>query len=187
MPGEEMMMADRKAEMEVMDEVSPERLMELADQADEATMESLPRIEGDFSLNRLNGVVNALNRVNKMFQAPEYPQFESATEVLPPEFVKNLMMVEAAVESSGMEEYEFELDEIESDEDLKFMQGKLDAMASDKSFKAFLNKPLGMGEFQEQAGVPQKPVDLGDGAMSPGQPKAEGGDAELDLFMARMA
>lgn len=42
-----------------------------------------------------------------------------------------------------------------------------------------------MGEFQKEAGVPQKGEDLGRGAAAP-QPPAEGGDAEVDLFMSRM-
>ena len=184
MPGEEMM--DRSMEMEVMDEVTPERLMDIADQADEAEMMAMPKIEGDFSLNRINGMVNALNRVNKMFQAPPYPEFESAPKVLPPEMVKNLMMVEAAVKASGMDEYMCDFAAMQDDDDIREAQAKLDAMASDKSFKAFLNKPLGMGEFQKEAGVPEQPKDLGRGAASP-QPPAEGGDAEVDLFMARMA
>lgn len=184
MPGEEMMM-DRSMEMEAM-EPTPDRLMELADDADKAEMQAMPVIEGDYSLNRINGVVNALNRVNRMFQAPPYPEFESAPKVLPPEFVKNLLMVDAAVDASGMDEYSLELDTIVDDEAMKMVQGKLDAMASDKSFKAFLNKPLGMGEFQREADVPMKGEDLGRGAAAP-QPPAEGGDAEVDLFMARMA
>ena len=182
---EGMMMAERAMEEKAM-EPTPDRLMDLADEADEAEMQAMPVIEGDFSLARINGVVNALNRVNKMFQAPEYPQFESAPKVLPPEFVKNLLMVDAAVDASGMDEYSLQLDELADDEAMKMVQGKLDAMASDKSFKAFLNKPLGMGEFQKEAGVPEQPKDLGRGAASP-QPPAEGGDAEVDLFMARMA
>ena len=72
MPGEEMMM-DRSMEMEAM-EPTPDRLMELADDADKAEMQAMPVIEGDYSLNRINGVVNALNRVNRMFQAPPYPE-----------------------------------------------------------------------------------------------------------------
>lgn len=186
MPNVEMKAEPRAMEMEVMDEVSPDRLMDLATEADEAEMMALPKIEGEFSLNRINGVVQALNRVNRMFQAPVYPEFESAPQVFPPEFVKNLLMVDAAVDASGMDEYKFDLSEVNEDADLKMIQGKLDAMASDKSFKAFLNKPLGMGEFQKEQGVPQKPEDMGRGAVVPGQP-AEGGEAELDLFMARMA
>ena len=179
MPGEEMMA------MEVM-EVSPERLMDLADKADEAEATLEIEIRGDFSLNRINKLVDSLNRVNKIFKAPMYPKFEKAPEVFPPEFVKNIEMVQAAVMSSGLDEYDFSLGDIKDDESLKMLAGKFDAMASDKSFRAFLNKPLGMGEFQADADVPSvKTMATQDAIQS--TPKAEGGDAELDLFMSRMA
>ena len=179
MPGEEMMA------MEVM-EVSPERLMDLADKADQAEETLEIEIKGDFSLNRINKLVDSLNRVNKIFKAPMYPKFEKAPEVFPPEFVKNIEMVQAAVMSSGLDEYDFSLGDIKDDESLKMLAGKFDAMASDKSFRAFLNKPLGMGEFQADADVPSvKTMATQDAIQS--TPKAEGGDAELDLFMSRMA
>jgi hypothetical protein len=95
-------------------------------------------------------------------------------------------MVQAAVMSSGLDEYDFSLGDIKDDESLKMLAGKFDAMASDKSFRAFLNKPLGMGEFQADADVPSvKTMATQDAIQS--TPKAEGGDAELDLFMSRMA
>jgi hypothetical protein len=72
MPGEEMM-----AEMEVM-EVSPDRLMDLADKADMAEDDAMPEVKGDFSLNRINKLVDSLNRVNKVFRAPAYPKFDKA-------------------------------------------------------------------------------------------------------------
>ena len=180
MPGEEMMA------MEVM-EVSPDRLMDLADKADMVEDDAMPQISGDFTLQRINKLVDSLNRVNKIFKAPMYPSFDKVPEVLPPEFIKNMQMVEAAVMSSGLEdEYGFSLLDLADDEDLKMLAGKFDAMASDKSFRAFLNKPLGMGEFQADADVPSvKTMATQDAIQS--TPKAEGGDAELDLFMSRMA
>ena len=181
MPGEEMM-----AEMEVM-EVSPDRLMDLADRADAVEDEAMPQVSGDFTLNRINKLVDSLNRVNKVFRAPMYPKFDKAPEVFPPEFVKNIQMVESAVYSSGLEdEYGFSIRDIKDDEDLKMLAGKFDAMASDKSFKSFLNKPLGMGEFQAEADVPVVKTMATQEAIQ-SQPRAEGGDAELDLFMSRMA
>ena len=59
MPGEEMMA------MEVM-EVSPDRLMDLADKADMVEDDAMPQISGkDFTLQRINKLVDSLNRVNK--------------------------------------------------------------------------------------------------------------------------
>ena len=180
MPGEEMMA------MEVM-EVSPDRLMDLADKADMVEDDAMPQISGDFTLQRINKLVDSLNRVNKIFKAPMYPSFDKVPEVLPPEFIKNMQMVEAAVMSSGLEdEYGFSLRDLADDEDLKMLAGKFDAMASDKSFRAFLNKPLGMGEFQSEMDVPNVMTKGTEDAIRK-QPKAEGGDAELDLFMSRMA
>ena len=179
MPGEEMM------EMEVM-EANPDNLMKLAEKADMTDDEMMIEVKGDFSLNRINKLVDALNRVNKVFAAPAYSYFEAAPEVFPPEFVKNIQMVEAAVMSSGLEDdYGFSIRDLADDEDLKMLAGKMDAMASDKSFKSFLNKPLGMGEFQAENDVPVVKTMATQEAIQ-SQPRAEGGDAELDLFMSRM-
>lgn len=175
----------RAVEMETM-EVTPDRLMDLAAEADEREMEMMPTISGDFSLDRVNKVVDSLNRVNKVFKAPMYPKFEKAPDPFPPEFIKNLEMVDAAIMSAELDEYKFDLSAIQDDEDLKSLAGKLDAAASDKSFKAFLNKPLGMGEFQMESDVPNV-MTKGTQEAVQSQPRAEGGDAELDLFMSRMA
>lgn len=94
------------------------------------------------------------------------------------------MMVSSAVEMSGMEEYDFSISEIKSDEDLLDLAGKLDAIASDKTMKAFLNKPLGTGDLQVEMGVPNTP-DMVGGDIK--QPSSADASAELDLFMSRMA
>jgi hypothetical protein len=93
-------------------------------------------------------------------------------------------MIDSAVMSAGMEEYEFSLEDIKDDGDLKTLAGKMDAMASDKAFKAFLNKPLGMGEFQKDQDVPMMATKATKGAIQ--QPSADA-EAEVDLFMSRMA
>ena len=179
MPGEEI----RDMEMSAM-AVQPEQLMELADKADMVEEQMMPTIEGDFSVNRVNKLVDAMNRVNKLFKAPMYPKFDKAPNPFPPEFIKNLQMIDSAVMSAGMEEYEFSLEDIKDDGDLKTLAGKMDAMASDKSFKAFLNKPLGMGEFQKDQDVPMMATKATKGAIQ--QPSADA-EAEVDLFMSRMA
>ena len=178
-------MQEREMEMEAMS-VGPEELKGLADEADAMTDEMMPKLSGDFSLNRVNRVVEALNRVVKLFKAPPYPKFESLPESgeYPPEFSKYLMMVSSAVEMSGMEEYDFSISEIKSDEDLLDLAGKLDAIASDKTMKAFLNKPLGTGDLQVEMGVPNTP-DMVGGDIK--QPSSADASAELDLFMSRMA
>ena len=75
---EEGMKAAREAEMEMLDTPTDDRMMQLAEDADMAEEENMPTISGDFSLDKINGVVDGLNRVNKLFQAPPYPSFESA-------------------------------------------------------------------------------------------------------------
>lgn len=176
-------MEEREIEMEAM-ATGPEQLTQLADEADSMEEQMMPRLEGEFSLNRINRVVEAMNRVVKLFKAPPYPTFESLPEVYPPEFAKYLMMIASAVEMSGMEDYMFDISDIKTDEDLLDLAGKLDAIASDKTMKAFLNKPLGTGEFQTEAGVPNTP-DMVGGDIK--QPSSADASAELDLFMSRMA
>jgi hypothetical protein len=154
-----------------MDEMNVDsaQLMQLAEQADDAEMSMQIEISGDFSLERINKLVDAMNRVNKIFQAPPYPSFETAPEIFPPEFISNLEMVQSAVESSGLDDYSFDLREIGDDEDLKMLAGKMDAMATDKSFRAFLNKPLGTGELQQQAGIPTVLTKGTEAAVKPNQ------------------
>jgi hypothetical protein len=149
--------------------VDSDQLLQLAEQADDAEAIQQVEISGDFSLERINKLVDALNRVNKVFQAPPYPAFEASPEIFPPEFVSNLEMVQAAVSASGLDDYAFELTEIADDEDLKMLAGKLDAMASDKSFRSFLNKPLGTGELQQEAGIPTVLTKGTEAAVQPNQ------------------
>jgi hypothetical protein len=82
-----------------------------------------------------------------------------------------------------MEEYNFDIREIKTDADLLDLTAKLDAIASDKTMKAFLNKPLGTGEFQQQMGIPNaQPVVGGDIK----QPSSANASAEVELFTSRM-
>jgi hypothetical protein len=141
-------------------------------------------IEGDFSKRMLNRVVEALNRVNQIFQAPEYPTFDADLEKLPPEFGRNLEMVNSALRDAGMEEKTFDLASVENDKDLRDIAAKLDSAASDKVFKSFLAKPMGMGEYQAESGIPAAQTTGADvGTMS--KPAVQ--PDEEELFMARMS
>ena len=62
------------------------------------------------------------------------------------------------------------------------LAGKMDAMATDKSFRAFLNKPLGTGEFQAEANVPNVMTEGTEAAVKPA-----GNDADLELMINRLA
>lgn len=74
--------------------------MSRADEVDAARDETLTEMapQGDFSMTALNKVVDALNAVLPAFgpMAEEYPTFSADEEVLPPEFVNQLMMVATA-------------------------------------------------------------------------------------------
>ena len=148
---EEKMMGNDMDKAALQDEkMMIDKAMGLAKQMDE--MEEGREIRGEFSKNGLNRLVDALNQANRVFKAPTYPRFEAAVEVLPPEFIRNLEMVAAAARDADLEEYMFDLEGIEDDKDLKMLAGKIDSAAMDKSFKAFLNKPQGMGDIQDEAG-----------------------------------
>jgi hypothetical protein len=159
-----------------------DKAMGLAKQMDD--MEEGREIRGEFSKNGLNRLVDALNQANRVFKAPTYPRFEAAVDVLPPEFIRNLEMVAAAARDADLEEYMFDLEGIEDDKDLKMLAGKIDSAAMDKSFKAFLNKPQGMGDIQDEAGVPVMETEGGDMMSKAMKPMPE--EDEEELFMARM-
>ena len=177
-------MAEREMEMEALNDVEAAKgmAMEQAMIADTREDEMFS-IEGDFSTNALNKVVDALNRVNKLFRAPMYPKFDKFEGKLPPEFIKNIEMVNQALNDAGIEDKMFDLQTLESDGDLKLLAGKLDAAAGDRAFKSFLNKPLGMGEIQGEMEVPTTQMSGGSTNVQSSGPVAEDSD---ELFMARM-
>ena len=162
-----------------------ESLMMKAKEMDAKEDEALSGVSGDFSKNGLNRLVDALNQANRIFKAPTYPRFDSAPEVLPPEFLRNLEMVNAAATDAGLDEYTFDLSGIEDDGDLKMIAGKIDAAAMDKSFKAFLNKPQGMGDMQAEMDVPVQEM-AGDALTVATVKPSMKEDDEEELFMARM-
>jgi len=179
---EDMNKMDQEALMD--EDMLKSKLMMKAKEMDALEDDALSRVSGDFSKNGLNRLVDALNQANRVFKAPTYPRFDSAPEVLPPEFLRNLEMVNAAVTDAGLDEYKFDLSEIEDDGDLKMIAGKIDAAAMDRSFKAFLNKPQGMGDIQAEMDVPVQ--EMSGDALTAVTVKPEKEDDEEELFMARM-
>jgi hypothetical protein len=160
------------------------KLMMKAKEMDAMEEEALSGLSGDFSVNGLNRLVDALNQANRVFKAPTYPRFKSAPEVLPPEFLRNLEMVNAAVTDAGLDDYKFDLSGVENDTDLKMIAGKIDAASQDKSFKAFLNKPQGMGDIQAEMDMPVQ--EMSGEAISVSTVDPSKGEDEEELFMARM-
>lgn len=178
-------MAEREMEMEALNDVEAAKGMAMeqamiADQREDAMYGS---IEGDFSTTALNKVVDSLNRVNKLFRAPMYPKFDKFEGKLPPEFIKNIEMVNQALSDAGIQDKMFDLMSLKDDSDLKMLAGKLDAAAGDRAFKSFLNKPLGMGEIQREMETPTTQMSGGDTNVQQSGPVAEDSD---ELFMARM-
>tara|TARA_A100000171_G_scaffold37887_1_gene37014 strand:- start:31 stop:522 length:492 start_codon:yes stop_codon:yes gene_type:complete len=116
-----------------------------ADRAkDEALMEVAPR--GDFSMSALNKVVDALNAVLPAFgpTAEEYPSFSGDEEMLPPEFVNQLMMVATAASDADMEDTLAmgDISDVADDRDLQLLAGKLRTLSESRDFKQFLKQPM---------------------------------------------
>ena len=66
------------------------------------------------------------------------------------------------------------------------LAGKLDAAAGDKVLAAYLAKPQGMGDLQNQFGIPAMEMSGGDtNVMTTKKPVMPEEDEE-ELFMARM-
>lgn len=141
-------------------------------------------VQGEYSERMLNKTVDALNRVLKIFRAPEYPKFESGSEILPPEFVRQLDMVNRAATDAMIDDKLFD-PKPTNDTELRDIAGKLDALAMDKAFKAFLNKPQGMGEYQDDMGVPTTQMSGGDTNVQQSIPPRDDVDVNT-LFMSRM-
>jgi len=142
------------------------------------------QVQGEYSERMLNKTVDALNRVLKIFRAPEYPKFESGSNVLPPEFVRQLTMVSAAAKDAMVEDKMFD-PKPTNDTELRDIAGKLDALAMDRAFKAFLNKPQGMGELQDEMKVPTTEMSGGSTNVQRTNPVRDDVDVNT-LFMSRM-
>lgn len=109
----------------------------LDEQMDSAYADMAP--EGDYSKGALNSVVDGLNKLLPMFDVDEqYPKFDSETEVLPPEFVRQLTMVLDAAADSGAEGMDMDLSQVTDDQALRMLAGRLDSLSKDREFKLFL-------------------------------------------------
>ena len=160
------------------------KAMQLARQLDEKENES--KIEGDYSKVALNKMIDSMNRVNMLFDAPPFPEMDDDMEMLTPALIRNLMMITNAAKDAGLDEYVFDIDSITDDKALKMVAGKLDAAAGDKSFKTFLAKPDCMSnERQSEEGMPTMQME-GMEVASPGRMGTAPMEDEEELFMARM-
>jgi len=185
MEEKEMMRPDNQMDMDALQdtEMLENQMLEEAKRLDEQEMEEM-QVTGEYSERMLNRTVDSLNRVLKIFRAPEYPKFESGSEILPPEFVKQLSMVNIAAQDAMIDDKTFD-PKPRNDADLRQVAGKLDALAGDKAFKAFLNKPQGMGEIQDDMRVPSTEMSGGSTNVQRTNPVRDEVDVNA-LFMSRM-
>jgi|TARA_R110000824_G_scaffold22518_4_gene82358 hypothetical protein len=155
-----------------------------ADEADTARDEALTEMapQGDFSMTALNKVVDALNAVLPSFgpMAEEYPTFSADEELLPPEFVNQLMMVATAAADADMEDVlaMVDVEGAADDRDLQLLAGKLRTLSESRDFKQFLKQPM---EGEAPMAVEEEVTDV--------EVPMEGGEMEVeedDLLMQRM-
>ena len=125
--------------------VEPERVARIGNDMDNAVADNIEANipSGSYSVNGLNALVNALNKVLPFFQMPDYPTFDvEINGPLPEEFIRQLSMVNEAAMAANLEPMSFE--EATDDTGLQMMAGRLDMLAKDKTFKAFLEEQVSM-------------------------------------------
>lgn len=157
-----------------------DKAMEVDRLKEESLDEMSPR--GDFSMSALNKLVDALNAVLPAFgpMAEEYPSFSSDEEMLPAEFVNQLMMVATAATDADMDDIVSmeDIEMIEDDRDLQLLAGKIRTLADSRDFKQFLKQPSAEPAMEVEE-VQETEIE---------QPM-EGGEMEVDeeaLMMQRM-
>ena len=133
-------------------------------------------------MTALNKVVDALNAVLPSFgpMAEEYPTFSADEELLPPEFVNQLMMVATAAADADMEDVlaMVDVEGAADDRDLQLLAGKLRTLSESRDFKQFLKQPM---EGEAPMAVEEEVTDV--------EVPMEGGEMEVeedDLLMQRM-
>ena len=116
-----------------------------AKESDDESFASMSPV-GDFSAQKLNGLVKAHNKVLALFgEDTVYPDFDDDQGEFPAEFVRQLSMVQSAASDAAdeglvNEDFLFSLDGITGDEDLIMLTGRLEGLARDKAFKRFLKQ-----------------------------------------------
>ena len=158
--------------------------MAKADEADEAADEALTEMapRGEFSMTALNKVVDALNAVLPAFgeMAQEYPSFSTDENMLPTEFVNQLLMVATAATDADMNEVlsAADVQDVQDDRDLQLLAGKLRTLSQSRDFKQFLKQPM---EGEAPMAVEEETTEV--------EAPMEGGEMEVeedDLLMQRM-
>tara|TARA_Y100001973_G_C5208218_1_gene343282 strand:+ start:977 stop:1480 length:504 start_codon:yes stop_codon:yes gene_type:complete len=136
--------------------------VDMAGQMDQAMNESLMASSpaGDFNKASLNGLVGALNKVLPLFDVKDkYPKFEEGIEDgrLPGEFIRQLSMVAAAAEDSGLLEEPMDLNELTDDQGLRMFAAKMQSLSKNIEFKQFLKEDAPV-QAPEEEPVLEEPV-----------------------------
>ena len=120
-----------------------------ADMAEQVAVEEVAP-SGTFSRNSMNRFIDSVNKLLKLFAAPAIAQVEEDVDgPMPAPLVKALMMFDAALGDAKMDEYMFDIADIQTDRDLMMVRGKIDSAEKDRAFRSFLAKPMGDVDEQE--------------------------------------
>ena len=136
--------------------------------------------KGNFTSKALNNLVKATNRLLPLFgQTPDYPMFEGNLTEFPTEFVRVLTMFKGAVDSAVQndlldDELSFDMAEVQSDEMVNMLAGKINQLVNERDFKRYLKETTAEEEVEEEEVEEVEP----DGEMV---------EEDIDsLFMERM-
>tara|TARA_R110000737_G_scaffold302203_1_gene309292 strand:+ start:122 stop:622 length:501 start_codon:yes stop_codon:yes gene_type:complete len=114
---------------------------------------------GEFEVNVLNQVVDALNLLMPAFGLPAYPEFtEDIDGDLPAEFIKQLQMVADAANDAGMERLAYDVSEVESAQDMEDIAAKLDVLSKNEAFTTFLRSERNEAEEDVESPVEAEAV-----------------------------
>tara|TARA_R100001591_G_scaffold112481_1_gene124884 strand:+ start:1015 stop:1578 length:564 start_codon:yes stop_codon:yes gene_type:complete len=138
-------------------------------EADVAEAEKISEFSpsGEYKKDTVNRFIRSLNEMLKHFAAPMIGEVADDIDgPLPPEVVKALFMIDAALEDAKMDEHRIDMDDLKTDRDLMMARGKIDAGAKDRAFIAFLRKP--MGEVDDVETNVEISIQEGDDVVPPG-------------------
>jgi hypothetical protein len=143
--------------------------------------------EGSYSLDGLNDLVESLNELLPLFEAPEpYPTFTQPIDgPLPQEFVRQLMMVSQSAADAGMERLAPDISKMTDDAGLDKAARQMDTLVDNQNFITFLKSnqtALGPETPAGPAASPDEGLPLGQETPTP----APSEDEMENMFAGRM-
>lgn len=155
-----------------------EELNTEAEQMEGELSESLaPDVE--FSVRRLNQLIESINTLMPFFQEPELPMVEGSGKVeMPIEVFDALQMIFGAAEDAGIGSLD-DIAEIGDDRALSLIDSKVSGLAQNGEFRSFLRQPPQQMEKKPEAmeEAPEQPEEM-EGALDE--------DEMNKLFMQRI-